>query len=81
MRVKISITLPDTLLSAIDRVSSNRSTLLEKAARKYLMDEACASRKKRDAGILAQISEALNREAEDVLEYQSLPGRMRGDLG
>lgn len=74
VRVKTSVTLPDTLLTEIDRVDSNRSAFLEKAARKYLADEARALRRKKDAAILERISERLNREAEDVLEYQSFPG-------
>jgi len=36
VRVKVSITLPEDLLERVDRVGSNRSAFLERAALAYL---------------------------------------------
>ena len=58
MRVKTSVTLPDSLLAEIDRRDGNRSAFLERAAK--------------DAAILEQIGQQLNEES-DALEYQGLP--------
>ena len=72
MRVKTSITLPSTLLEEIDRVDSNRSAFLERAATSYLARAAKAERDGRDAAILDRIAGELNQES-DVLEFQGLP--------
>lgn len=69
MRVKTSVTLPSSLLEDIDRANSNRSAFLEQAARHYLQLGGKRDRDAKDAAILAQNSERLNREAADVLEY------------
>ena len=70
MRVKTSVTLPDTLLKEIDRHGSNRSAFLEQAAVAYLAQKARLERDSKDAAILAKHADRLNREALDVLEYQ-----------
>ena len=57
MRVKTSVTLPDSLLAEIDRRDGNRSAFLERAAK--------------DAAILEQIGQQWNEES-DALEYQGL---------
>ena len=72
MRVKTSVTLPNTLLEEIDRVNSNRSAFLEEAARSLLDKTARAKRDARDAAILNGKAERLNREAADVLGYQGI---------
>ena len=72
MKVKTSITLPEDLIKAIDRVDSNRSNFLEKAAREYRAAAAKARRNAQDGAILNEQWESLNREALDVLEYQDL---------
>jgi metal-responsive CopG/Arc/MetJ family transcriptional regulator len=72
MRVKTSVTLPSTLLEEIDRVDSNRSAFLEKAAVSYLARRAKAERDARDAAILDRVAGELN-EQSDVLEFQGLP--------
>lgn len=72
MKLKTSITLPDDLLEKIDRADSNRSSFLEKAARQYLARMEKARRDARDAAILDSSAPRLNREALDVLEYESL---------
>jgi metal-responsive CopG/Arc/MetJ family transcriptional regulator len=67
MRVKTSVTLPSTLLEAIDRLSSNRSALLEQAANFYLAQNAKRDRDAKDSAVLERNAERLNREAADVL--------------
>jgi len=73
MRVKTSVTLPSSLLKEIDRQNNNRSAFLENAARFYLAQTAKKVRESKDSAILEKHSERLNREAEDVLDYQALP--------
>lgn len=72
MRVKTSVTLPRDLLDEIDRADSNRSSFLERAARRYLDQIKKAQRAARDAAILDAHAKRLNAEARDVLEYQNL---------
>jgi metal-responsive CopG/Arc/MetJ family transcriptional regulator len=73
MRVKTSVTLPEELLGEIDRLDSNRSAFLERAARQYLTQASKATRDARDAAIIERHAKRLNEEAMDVLEYQGLP--------
>ncbi len=73
MKVKTSVTLSSELLKKIDRVNKNRSAFLEQAALAYLAGAAREARDARDAAILDRHADRLNREAEDVLEYQGLP--------
>lgn len=70
VRVKTSISLPRELLERIDNQSSNRSRFLEKAAAVYLNDLQKRQREARDAEIIRQRADELNKEALDVLEYQ-----------
>jgi len=77
MRVKTSVTLPSALLLEIERIESNRSAFLEKAALAYLANGAKSLRDARDAAILEKNAERLNLEANDVLEYQNIPDRPR----
>ncbi len=73
MRVKTSITLPKDLLHRLDRVDSNRSALLERAALEYLARLERQERDQRDLEILNWNAARLNREAKDTLEYQQIP--------
>jgi metal-responsive CopG/Arc/MetJ family transcriptional regulator len=73
VRVKTSITLPEELLGRLDRVDKNRSALLERAALTYLARLERQARNQKDAEILDQNVDRLNREAMDTLEYQQLP--------
>ena len=72
VRVKTSITLPEGLLSQIDREDKNRSNFLEQAALQRLALLERARRDARDARILDTYADRLNQEALDVLEYQDL---------
>jgi metal-responsive CopG/Arc/MetJ family transcriptional regulator len=73
VRVKTSITLPDDLLRQIDRENPNRSAFLEQAARRLLREAELTRKRRSDAAIINKNAERLNREAADVLEYQSIP--------
>ena len=73
MRVKTSITLPEELLSRLDRVDKNRSALLERAAEAYLARLEREQRDRRDVEIIDRNAARLNREALDALGYQQLP--------
>jgi len=73
MKIKISITLSEELISKIDELSDrygNRSLLIEQALRDFLAAEAKRKRDLQDIEILDQRADALNKEAEDVLSYQ-----------
>lgn len=72
MRVKTSITLPQELLSRLDRVDTNRSALLERAAISYLAAIERESRDRKDREIIDRNAERLNREALDALSYQEI---------
>lgn len=73
MRVKTSITLPEDLLTSIDRADQNRSAFIERASRAYLARLEKAKREARDIEIINAHADRLNEEAMDVLDYQGLP--------
>ncbi len=73
MRVKTSVTLPEDVLAAIDKVDENRSGFLERAARQYLARLNRALHEKRDEEIYAREMEYLNAEAMNALEFQVIP--------
>ncbi len=73
MRVKTSITLPADLLERVDRIDSNRSAFLERAALVYLARLEQSHRDRRDIAIINRHARRLNREALETLEYQMLP--------
>lgn len=73
MRVKTSVTIDEAILRAIDKVTSrtrSRSRVIEDAAREFLARRARAAREARDLAILNEAADALNREMEDVLNFQ-----------
>jgi Arc/MetJ-type ribon-helix-helix transcriptional regulator len=73
MKIKTSITLSEEIVREIDELSSqygNRSALIEQAIRDFLATEAKRRRDLQDIEILNRRSDALNKEAEDVLSYQ-----------
>jgi metal-responsive CopG/Arc/MetJ family transcriptional regulator len=74
MKVKTSITLSEDLIQSIDEFSGgqkNRSELIERALRDYLDRQARLKRDLQDLVILNKKGDKLNREAADVLSYQS----------
>jgi metal-responsive CopG/Arc/MetJ family transcriptional regulator len=73
MKVKTSITLDRDVVSAIDRHvdgCGSRSEFIEVAARRLLARLAKEEKDRRDMDIINRRAAALNREAEDVLDYQ-----------
>jgi metal-responsive CopG/Arc/MetJ family transcriptional regulator len=72
-RRKTSVTLPEELLRSLDRLAggrTNRSRLVEQAVRDLVERQARVERDARDAEIIDRNADRLNREANDVLEYQ-----------
>lgn len=72
MRVKTSVTLPADLIARLDLIDSNRSAVLERAARAFLALQERQSRDTRDMEIIGRNADALNREAADALGFQRL---------
>lgn len=72
MRVKTSVTLPADLITRLDAIDSNRSAVLERAARAFLALQERQSRDTRDMEIIGRNADALNREAADALAFQRL---------
>lgn len=68
-RVSIQVNLPDDLVARIDDLSTDRSAFVAEAVRRALRE----TEQQADEHEIARINEVadeLNREAEDVLEYQ-----------
>jgi hypothetical protein len=63
MRVKTSVTLPADLIARLDLIDSNRSAVLERAARVFLALQERQSRDARDMESIGRNADALNREA------------------
>ena len=72
MGVRISITLPAELIARLDRVSTNRSALLEKTALAFLAHGE-QERNRKDIAIIEHNARRLNLEATDLLDYQYIP--------
>ena len=74
MKQKTSITLSKELLASVDRLAGSkqsRSEFIERVLRKYFKDRRQASIHARDLKLLNQAADRLNREADDVREYQT----------
>ena len=73
MKVKTSVTLSEDLVAQLDKLAGevgSRSAVLEQALREFLVNRKRRKRDARDLRILNTFSDELNREAQDVLEYQ-----------
>jgi predicted transcriptional regulator len=76
MKKKTSITLSPETIRAIDEVAgevTNRSRVIEQAVIEFLERRRRRLREARDLEILDGAADELNREIEDVLEYQAEP--------
>ncbi|MEW6264829.1 MAG: ribbon-helix-helix domain-containing protein [Thermodesulfobacteriota bacterium] len=75
MKVKTSITLSDELLEAIDRRAKQhkktRSDFIEGAVRAFIGQLIRDEQNARDLEIINRRADFLNRQAGDVLEYQT----------
>jgi len=68
----IQVNLPDELVAQIDNLTGDRAAFVVEAIRSFLRE----SEEVTDTEEIARIDQAapeLNREAEDVLEYQVIP--------
>ena len=72
MKVKTSVTLSEELLRALsDAVEPrNRSAFIEQASWSYLRTLRRTERDRQELAALDAHAEELNREAQEVLEYQ-----------
>jgi Arc/MetJ-type ribon-helix-helix transcriptional regulator len=73
MKIKTSITISEEIIKEIDALSGrygNRSILIEKAIREFLLAETRRKRDLQDMDILNRSANNLNKEAADVLSYQ-----------
>jgi len=76
MKVPTSIALSEDLLVAIDEKvgkDGNRSELIETAVWDFLERTVPEGEASSDLEIINRYADELNREAEDVLEYQVIP--------
>ncbi len=74
MKEKTSVTLSPEVLAGIDRLAGSRlsrSAFIEGVLRQFLKAEARARRDARETELLNRVADELNREAEEVLEYQA----------
>ena len=72
MKTKTSITLTNTLLTEIDKVSNgNRSDFVEKAVKAYIVKSRRGIRDKQDIVKINKSAQFLNSEAKDVLDFQA----------
>jgi metal-responsive CopG/Arc/MetJ family transcriptional regulator len=74
MKTKTSITLSRDILSLIDEYvpgENNRSAFIELAVRTYLEIVKRGKRDQHDLSTINRLSQKLNKEAADVLKYQT----------
>ncbi|MBI5282498.1 MAG: hypothetical protein HY858_12515 [Candidatus Solibacter usitatus] len=71
MKTRVSVALPEELLRRMDRIGKNRSALMQRAIGEYVTRIEYQKRAARDMGIINRNAARLNREAMDVLGYQS----------
>lgn len=76
MRKEVHVALSSDVVAALDvrsKAGENTSELIEDAVRRSLARQAHDEESERDIEIINRNARQLNEEAEDVLEYQSLP--------
>jgi hypothetical protein len=67
--VSVPINVPDELAAQIDDISSDRSAFVTEAVRRLLRESAPGG-DRREIDRINELADELNREAEEVLEYQ-----------
>jgi len=73
MKRKTSITLSESVVKAVDRLTpkgGSRSETIERLLRESVLRRAQRSRDLKDLEAINRHAEELNEEAEDVLKYQ-----------
>ena len=76
MKVKTSVTLSPDTISAIDAIAgrdATRSRVIEQAVLEYIERHRRRTRDARDLEILNRSADELNRELEEILDYQLEP--------
>lgn len=76
MKKKISITLSEDILDAVDRRSAHmisRSGFIETAVRAYIAQMIRNEQNAKDLAIINRHADRLNIEAADVLTFQVIP--------
>ena len=74
MKIKTSITLSEELIQSIDELFGgriNRSEFIEKALKDYVERQIQRKKDLQDLDILNKKADKLNKEAVDVLSYQT----------
>ena len=71
LRMSVQVNLPDGLAAAIDHVADDRSAFVTEAVRRMLRG-GVVPRVSEETARINEFADELNREAEDVLEYQVL---------
>lgn len=67
--MSVQVSLPDDLAAQIDQVTADRTEFVAEAVRRLLRESPEAATGDEVARI-DEVADELNREAEDVLEYQ-----------
>jgi hypothetical protein len=73
MKTKTSITISNDILKLVDELvegENRRSAFIEEALTAYLEVVKRHKRDRRDLALINRLSDKLNREASDVLEFQ-----------
>jgi metal-responsive CopG/Arc/MetJ family transcriptional regulator len=66
--MSIQVSLPDDLAHEIDQVAADRAAFVTEAVKRMLRESTETAHD--EITRINELSEELNREAEDVLEYQ-----------
>jgi metal-responsive CopG/Arc/MetJ family transcriptional regulator len=67
--MSVQVSLPDDLAAEIDHVADDRSAFVTEAVRRMLRGHS-GPETLEETSRINEFAEELNREAEDVLEYQ-----------
>jgi metal-responsive CopG/Arc/MetJ family transcriptional regulator len=67
--MSVQVSIPDDLAEQIDHVASDRTAFVTKAVRRFLRDST-ESAVQDEVARINEVADELNREAQDVLEYQ-----------
>jgi metal-responsive CopG/Arc/MetJ family transcriptional regulator len=67
--MSIQVTLPDDLAEQIDHVAADRAAFVTEAVRR-LLRESTETTTRDEVSRINEVADEVNREAEDVLEYQ-----------
>ena len=76
MKKKTSVTISDDVLRAVDSFTGpglNRSVFIESAVKRFIEHLRREKRNAEDLSIINRRSRRLNKEAQDVLEFQVMP--------